>query len=263
MAASRSRRRGRGRKFDRVARDRDFENLSRYFARSPFAARRFTGRGGTPEPIQKDHFKNDAERELLLADSVGIALLVILETLKPAERLAFVLHDSFGVSFDEIAPIIGRTPVAARQLASRARRRVRGQNTIKNSNQIRQREIVEAFYAAARNGDFDRLLALLDPEVVLTADREALPAGAPTVIRGASKVAGQALKARRDKFAETAIVNGKAAIIVAAPAGRLRRALLFTIARRKIIRIEVVANRDKLRRLRVAQYFERKIIREK
>lgn len=203
--------------------------------------------------IQKHQSENDPEQELLLADSVGLALLVILETLNPAERLAFVLHDLFGVSFDEIARIIGRSPVAARQLASRARRRVRGKNTVQSSNLIRQRKVVEAFFAASRGGDFEQLLVLLDPDVVLRADREALPPNAPTEVRGASEVAGRALAAGRAKFSEVAIVNGKAAIIVA-PGGRLQRALLFTVARSKIVEIKVVANRDKLRRLEIASF---------
>lgn len=203
--------------------------------------------------IQKNHSQSDPEQELLLADSVGLALLVILETLNPAERLAFVLHDLFGVSFDEIAEIIGRSPVAARQLASRARRRVRGKNTVQSSNLIRQRKVVEAFFAASRGGDFEQLLVLLDPDVILGADREALPPNAPAEIRGASEVAGRALATGRTKFSEVAIVNGKAAIIVA-PGGRLWRALLFTVARSKIVKIDVVANEDKLRRLEIASF---------
>lgn len=203
--------------------------------------------------IQKHQSENDPEQELLLADSVGVALLVILETLNPSERLAFVLHDLFGVSFDEIAQIIGRSPVAARQLASRARRRVRGKNTVQSSNLIRQRKIVEAFFAASRGGDFEQLLVLLDPDVILRADREALPPNAPVEVRGASEVAGRALAAGRAKFSEVAIVNGKAAIIVA-PGGRLRRTLLFTVARSKIVKIDVVANQDKLRQLEIASF---------
>lgn len=210
-----------------------------------------------PGQIQNHSPENDPEQELLLADSVGIALLVILDTLSPAERLAFVLHDLFGVTFDEIARITGRSPVAARQLASRARRRVRGKNTVQSSNLIRQRKIVEAFFAASRGGDFEQLLALLDPDVILRADREALPPNAPAEIRGASEVAGRALATGRTKFSEVAIVNGKAAIIVA-PGGRLWRALLFTVARSKIVKIDVVANRDKLRRLEIASFSDRK-----
>lgn len=205
----------------------------------------------TSEHTKKIRAKNDPEQELLLADSVGIALLVILETLTPAERLAFVLHDSFGVSFDEIARITGRTPVAARQLASRARRRVCGKNSIQNSDQIRQRKLVEAFFAAARGGDFERLLAILDPDVVLRTDRETVSSDVSTEIRGAMTVAKRALGASRAKFSEVAMVDGKAAIIVA-PGGRLRRAMLFTISQNKIAKIDVVAAVERLRAFKVA-----------
>lgn len=203
-----------------------------------------------PEQVQNRGSENDPEQELMLSDSVGLALLVILETLNPAERLAFVLHDLFAIPFDEIAQITGRSVVAVRQLASRARRRVRGKTTVQSSGSVRQRAIVEAFFAATRRGDFDQLLALLDPDIVLRADREALPLEAPAEVRGARAVAGRAL-AGRTRFAEVAIVNGKAAIIVA-PGGRLRRALLFTITRNKIVKIDAIANRERLRRLEIA-----------
>lgn len=209
-----------------------------------------------PGNTQNHSPESDPEQELLLADSVGLALLVILDTLNPAERLAFVLHDLFDVPFEEIAQITKRSPEAARQLASRARRRVRGKNTVQNSGRIRQREIVEAFFAAARHGDFERLLVLLDPDVVLTADRETLSSDAPAEFRGAATVAGKALAAGSAKFSEVAIVNGKAAIIVA-PAGRLRRTLLFTIARNKIVKIDVVANGDDLRGLEIVPFSDR------
>ena len=127
-----------------------------------------------PEPIVSREDGTDPEHEALLADSVGLALLVVLETLAPAERLAFVLHDMFAVPFDEIAPIVGRSPTAARQLASRARRRVQGAAAVPDADLTRQREVVDAFLAASRGGDFDALLAVLDPDVVLRADR-ALP----------------------------------------------------------------------------------------
>src|SRR5438034_6125279 len=130
----------------------------------------------------------DPEQEALLADSVGLALLVVLDTLNPAERLAFVLHDLFAVPFDEIAPIVGRSPTAARQLASRARRRVQGTATVPDADLARQREVVEAFLAAVRAGDFDALLAVLDPDVVRRAD-PAVPAVAATEARGAAVVA--------------------------------------------------------------------------
>ena len=146
-----------------------------------------------PEPIVSREDGIDPEHEALLADSVGLALLVVLETLAPAERLAFVLHDMFAVPFDEIAPIVGRSPTAARQLASRARRRVQGAATVPDADLTRQREVVDAFLAASRGGDFDALLAVLDPDVVLRADRAAVPAGASREVRGAAAVAEQAL----------------------------------------------------------------------
>src|SRR5919198_1193351 len=146
-----------------------------------------------PDPIVSHADGIDPEHEALLADAVGLALLVVLESLGPAERLAFVLHDMFAVPFEEIAPIVGRSPAAARQLASRARRRVRGAAAVPEAHLTRQREVVDAFLAAARGGDFDALLAVLDPDVVLRADRGAVPPGASRVVRGARAVATQAL----------------------------------------------------------------------
>src|ERR671923_2344510 len=145
-----------------------------------------------PDPIVDRADGTDPEHEALLADSVGLALLVVLETLSPPERLAFVLHDMFAVPFDEIAPIVDRSPEAARQLASRARRRVQGENTVPDADLGTQRRVVDAFLAAAREGDFDRLLEVLDPEVVLHAD-SGEAAGAITVVRGAAAVAEGAL----------------------------------------------------------------------
>src|SRR5947209_19163068 len=139
-----------------------------------------------PEMIVSREEGVDPEREALLADSVGLALLVVLETLAPAERVALVLHDMFDLPFDEIAPIVGRSPTAARQLASRARRRVQGAAAVPEPDLTRQRQIVDAFLAASRGGDFAALLALLDPEVVLRADRAAVDAGAPQEVRGAA-----------------------------------------------------------------------------
>src|ERR687897_1544441 len=144
-----------------------------------------------PDPIVDRAGGIDPEHEALLSDSVGLALLVVLETLPPAQRLAYVLHDTFGVPFAEIAPIVGRSPAAARQLASRARNRVRGAAPAPETNLARQREVVDAFLAASRGGDFDALLAVLDPDVVLRADYGA--AGASRMVRGARAVAGQAL----------------------------------------------------------------------
>src|SRR5713226_3500922 len=169
----------------------------------------------------------DPEHEALLADSVGLALLVVLGTLDPAERLAFVLHDMFAVPFDEIAPIVGRSPTAARQLASRARRRVQGASTVPDANRARQREVVDAFLAASRGGDFDALLAVLDPDVVLRADPAAMPSGAATEIRGATAVAKRAAKGGA-RAAQPALVNGAVGVVVA-PRGRLLMVLRFTI----------------------------------
>src|SRR5438309_7905790 len=165
-----------------------------------------------------------------MADSVGLALLVVLDTLDPAERLAFVLHDVFAVPFEEIAPIVGRSPAAARQLASRARRRVQGADTVPDANLSRQRTVVDAFLAAARGGDFHALLALLDPEIVLRADPAAVQAGASAEVRGAAAVA--ATFAGRARAAQLALING-AAGAVWAPGGRPRVVLGFTITRVK------------------------------
>ena len=183
-----------------------------------------------------------------MADSLGLALLVVLETLAPAERVAFVLHDLFAVPFDEIAPIVGRSPTAARQLASRARRRVQGGATVPDPDRARQREVVAAFLAASRGGDFDALLALLDPDVVLRADPAAVQMGASRVLRGAVAVAGT-FKGRA-RVAQPALVNG-AAGAVWAPGGRPRVIFGFTIAGGKIVEINLVADPERLRRLDV------------
>jgi len=203
-----------------------------------------------PEPIVSREDGIDPEQEALLADSVGLALLVILETLAPAERLAFVLHDMFAVPFDEIAAIVGRSPTAARQLASRARRRVQGATTVSEVDRTRQREVVEAYLAASRGGDFDGLLAVLDPDVVLRADRSAVPPGASREIRGARAVAEQALT-RRARFAQPALVNGAVGIVVA-PRGRLLLVLGFTLKGGKIAEIDVIADPARLRQLDLA-----------
>src|SRR2546425_1727279 len=158
-----------------------------------------------PEPAVSPGDGIDPEHEALLADSVGLALLVVLQTLAPAERVAFVLHDMFDVSFDEIAPIVGRSPAAARQLASRARRRVRGAATVPNADLTRRREVVGAFLAASRGGNFDALLAVLDPDVVLRADHAAVQAGAAGEGRGAVGV-GDTFKGRA-RAAQPAVVN--------------------------------------------------------
>lgn len=202
-----------------------------------------------PEAIITGASGSNPEQEAVLADSVGIALLVVLETLGPAERLAFVLHDLFAVPFDEIGPIVGRSPTAARQLASRARRRVQGTPAMPDAERIRQRGIVDAFLAAARDGDFDALLALLDPEVELRSDG----GGAGTrELRGAAAVAGQALMfSHRAPFAQPALVNGAAGFVVA-PRGRLLLAFRFTIEGTRIVGIDAFAEPARLRLLDLA-----------
>jgi RNA polymerase sigma factor (sigma-70 family) len=205
-----------------------------------------------PEPIVTLESGDDPEQEALLADSVGLALLVVLETLGPAERLAFVLHDMFALSFEEIAPIVGRTPVATRQLASRARRRIQGAVPDPDADLAEQRALVDAFLAAARAGDFDALVAVLDPDVVFRADRGRLPAAAraPAVHRGAAEVA-QATLARGPQFApfaRPAIVNGAAGLVVA-PGSRPVAVVGFTVAHGRIVAIDLIADPDKLRAL--------------
>jgi RNA polymerase sigma-70 factor (ECF subfamily) len=192
----------------------------------------------------------DPEQEALLADSVGLALLVVLETLAPAERLAFVLHDMFELSFDEIAPILGRSSTAARQLASRARRRIHGAEIAHNPDLTRQREVVDAFLAAARGGNFEALLNVLDPNVVLRSDPIVLPPGAPTEVRGAEAIATRAAKGGA-RAAQPALVNGAVGVIVA-PRGRLLMVIRFTIKDGKIVEMEAVADPERLRHLDLA-----------
>jgi RNA polymerase sigma-70 factor, ECF subfamily len=198
-----------------------------------------------PEPIVSRGDGTDPEHEALLADSVGLALLVVLETLAPAERLAFVLHDMFGVPFDEIAPIVGRSPSAARQLASRARRRVQGATNVTDADLTRQREVVDAFLAAARDGDFEALVAVLDPAVVLRADRAAVLVVGSREVRGAPAVARRAAKGRA-RAARPALVNGAVGVVVA-PRGRLLMVLGFTISGGKIVEIDAIADPARLR----------------
>jgi RNA polymerase sigma-70 factor (ECF subfamily) len=194
----------------------------------------------------------DPESEALLANSVGLALLVVLDTLPPAERLAFVLHDMFGVPFDEIAPIVGRSPTAARQLASRARRRVHGADTVRDVNLTRQRKVVEAFLAAARGGDFEALLAVLDPDVVVRADRAVVQLGAALEVHGAAAVAKQALTgSRRGRFAQLALVNGAVGVVVG-PVGSLLLVIAFKVRGEKILEIDVIADRARLSQLDLA-----------
>jgi len=192
----------------------------------------------------------DPEAEAVLADSVGVALLVILQTLSPAERLAFVLHDMFDLPFADIAPIVGRTENTAAQLAARARRRVRGKTPDPATDLVRQRLLVDAFLAAAREGDFDALLAVLDSDVVLHIDATA--AGAPTTIRGAQAVAANAHAfSANARFAEHALVDGAAGIVVA-PKGKLALVLRFGVVGDKITEIDIAADPQRLRRVSLA-----------
>jgi RNA polymerase sigma-70 factor (ECF subfamily) len=191
------------------------------------------------------HDVSDPEAEALLADSVGPALMVVLDTLGPAERLAFVLHDIFAVPFDEIAVILERSPAASRQLASRARRRVQGATPPPNTDPGRQRQIVEAFLAALRDGDFEALVAVLDPEVLLRDDSAGLPGGA-AVMRGARAVGAQALGfSRSAQFVEPALVNGAMGLAIV-PQGRLMGALGFTFSDGKITEIDMISEPGRL-----------------
>ena len=198
------------------------------------------------EPAEADvetrHGGADPEQEALLADSVGLALLVVLDTLDPAERLAFVLHDMFGVSFEEIARIVNRSSLAARQLASRARRRVQGKPAVTHRDVARQREIVDAFLAASRRGDFEGLLAVLDPDAVLR--------GAGGEVRGAAAIAAQAVK-NGARAARAALVDGSIGLIIA-PRGRLLMVVTFTIAEGRITAMDAIADRDRLARIPLA-----------
>src|SRR5215203_1062787 len=208
--------------------------------------------GWLPDPVVSPDAGADPEHEALIADSVGLALLVVLETLAPAERLAFVLHDMFAVPFEEIAPIVGRSPTAARQLASRARRRVQGAATSADAGLACQREAVDAFLAASREGDFEALLAVLDPDVVLRIDGGAVRAGLSREVRGVRAVAEQTLTfSRLSPFVRPALVNGAAGVVVA-PRGRPFAVMGFTVRRGKIVEIDVLADPARLRQLDLA-----------
>jgi RNA polymerase sigma-70 factor (ECF subfamily) len=199
-----------------------------------------------PEPVVSGESRDDPEQEALLADSVGLALLVVLDTLPPAERLAFVLHDMFAVPFDEVAEVLERTPAAARQLASRARRRVRASPT-PDADLARQREVVDAFLAAARAGDFDPLLDVLDPDVVFRIDAGGFAPRARAPVTGAHAVARQVVErgGRLAGLARPALVNGAAGVVIA-PRGVPFAVAGFTIARGRIVAIDVVADPGKL-----------------
>jgi RNA polymerase sigma factor (sigma-70 family) len=203
-----------------------------------------------PDPIVSRETGVDPEDEALLADSVGLALLVVLETLPPPERLAFVLHDLFAVPFDEIGPIVGRSATAARQLASRARRRVQGAAPAPDSDRARQRAVVDAFFAAARGGDFEALIAVLDPDVLLRFDRGALPGS--VVVRGAEAVAARALMfADPSRLVRPALLNGAAGVVVTAD-GRPVSVMGFTVTDGKIVAIDVLGDPERLSRLDLA-----------
>ena len=198
-----------------------------------------------PEPVARDMRGSSPENEAVLADSVGLALLVVLDRLTPAERLAFVLHDMFDMPFEEIAPIVGRSPTAARQLASRARRRVRGGAAAPKPDLAQQREVIDAFLAALRNGDFEGLLAVLDPDLVVRTDL----AGAPAETRGAAAFAKQASAfGKAGRLLRPALVNGAIGIVMA-PRGHLLRALSLTMANGKITEIDIIGDPARLKEL--------------
>lgn len=210
------------------------------------------------EPVASRQAGNDPEREALLADSVGIALLVVLDRLAPAERLAFVLHDMFDVPFEEIAEIVGRSPDAARQLASRARRRVQGADTVPETARTQQRAVVNAFLAALRAGDVEGLIAVLDPDVLVRVDEAGARPGAPREVRGARAWAKGAVAwgkgvvafAHAMRFAQPALVDGELGIVLA-PDGHLQRVLKFTIANGKIAQVEIIADAARLAQLEI------------
>jgi len=205
-----------------------------------------------PDPILSSADGMDPEQEALLGDSVGLAMLVVLDTLSPPERVAFVLHDVFAVPFDEIAPIVGRTPAAARQLASRARRRVRGA-PVPDADLQGQRAVVDAFLAAARNGDFEGLLGLLDPDVVSTSDGGVRRPGFRRVVQGAEAVAAGAMGFRRfDETSRRVLVNGTPGIVAWAPNGELLAVASFIVRGGKIVSIDALADPDRLRELDLA-----------
>ncbi|MDH6542516.1 sigma-70 family RNA polymerase sigma factor [Streptomyces lavendulae] len=201
-----------------------------------------------PDPVVSGPDRLDPEQEVLLADSVGLALMVVLETLAPAERLAFVLHDLFGVPFEEIAPVLGRTAAGTRQLASRARRRVQGAAPAPDTDLARRREVVDAFLAAARGGDLDALVALLDPDVVARSDGGALRPG--LLRRGAADVASQAiLFARFAEAAYPALVNGTPGVVAVAADGTPLSVMSFTIRGGAITALDILTDPERLARI--------------
>jgi RNA polymerase sigma factor (sigma-70 family) len=206
-----------------------------------------------PDPVISPEGAHQPDEEALLADSVGLALLVVLDTLTPAERLAFVLHDMFDLPFEQIAPMVGRSPAAARQLASRARRRVRGAELpAPDPDLARQRAVVDAFFRAARGGDFDALVGLLHPDVVLRSDFGPRRPAAPRVVRGPAAVAGQALRGVLPAAElQPALVNGAAGVVVTV-AGRPFAVLGFTVVEGRIVEIDAIADPGRVRRIAAA-----------
>lgn len=204
-----------------------------------------------PAPAPRHERPPDPEQEALLADSVGLALLVVLDRLAPAERLAFVLHDLFAMPFEEIAPIVGRSETAARQLASRARRRVQGGGSVPRGELAGQRKVVDAFLAALRAGDFDALVAVLDPDMVFHTDQPGVPGG-PLEVHGASIWAKNAITfAKALRFVEPALVDGMVGAVLA-PRGQLARAMRITVAGGKVTDVEVIAKPENLARITVS-----------
>jgi RNA polymerase sigma-70 factor (ECF subfamily) len=198
-----------------------------------------------PEPVASHAAGSDPEHEALLAESIGLALLIVLDMLSPAERVAFVLHDMFGVPFEEIAPIVGRNAAASRQLASRARRRIQRAEASSETNGLRQAKLVDAFLAAARGGEFDRLLALLDPDVVLNADSTAAQMGVAPKLRGAAEVGEFSRNARG---ATPALLEGAAAVVWMV-GGQLLVVYKFPISGERIAAIELIADPARLGQL--------------
>jgi RNA polymerase sigma-70 factor (ECF subfamily) len=207
---------------------------------------------GASEPIAGGAHAIDPEQEAMMADSVGLALLVVLDTLDPAERLAFVLHDLFGVPFDDIAPIVQRSSEATRQLASRARRRVRGTPSVSAADLAGQREVIGRFLAALRGGDVEGLIAVLDPDLVVRVDASAATGGRAVEVRGARTWASSAVTfARMAQSTEPALVNGAVGLVLA-PGGRLSRVLNITVKEGRVTQIDIVADPERLRTLDLA-----------
>jgi len=199
-----------------------------------------------PDPIVSPVGGGDPEHEALVADSVGLAMLGVLETLSPEERVAFVLHDSFSVPFEQVAELLDRSPAAARKAASRARKRVEAEATVPDVDLERQREVIDAFFAAAREGDFDALVEVLDPEVILRADGGAARPSANHVIRGAAEVASRAMTfASLAPFVRPVLVNGVAGVLVA-PEGRPFSVMAFTVAGGRVVAIDALADPARL-----------------